>query len=63
LSFRHWLKNEELVDYLYQQQLSEKFVLEYLAQFERWLENILGLFPESGRLMPELGNNVPARSV
>jgi len=49
---------EELADYLYQQQLSEKFVLEYLAQFERWLENILGLFSESGRLMPEFGENI-----
>ena len=49
---------EELADYLYQQQLSKKFVLDYLTQFERWLENILGLFPESGRLMPEFGEDV-----
>ena len=49
---------QELANYLYQQQLSKKFVLDYLTQFERWLENILGLFPESGRLMSELGEDV-----
>lgn len=49
---------EELANYLYQQQLSKRFVLDYLTEFERYLENILGLFPESGRLMPEFGEDV-----
>ena len=49
---------EELADYLYQQQVSKIFVLNYLTQFEMWLENILGVFPESGRLMPEFGEGV-----
>lgn len=49
---------EELADYLYQQQVSKSFVLHYLTQFEIWLENILGMFPESGRLMPEFGVGV-----
>ncbi len=38
--------------------MSGVFILDYLAQLEEWLENILGLFPESGRLMPEFGENV-----
>jgi len=49
---------EELADYLYQQQVSKAFVLNYLTQFEMWLENILGVFPESGCLMPEFGEGV-----
>lgn len=36
---------EELADYLYQQQVSKSFVLHSLAQFEKWLDNILGAFP------------------
>jgi len=49
---------EELADYLYHQQLSKAFVLHYLTQFEKWLDNVLGVFPESGRLMPEFGDDV-----
>lgn len=54
---------EELADYLYQQQLFKRFVLDYLTEFERWLESILGLFPESGRLMPEFGESGSASVV
>lgn len=49
---------EEIADYLYQQQLSEKFVLEYLQRFEDWLQVLLGQFPESGAPMPEFGDNI-----
>ena len=31
---------EEIADYLYQQQLSSRFVLNYLKQFEIWLETV-----------------------
>lgn len=48
----------EIVDYLYQQELSNQFVLEYLQRFEDWLSTLLGQFPESGTLMPEFGGNV-----
>ena len=47
---------EEIADYLYQQQLSKTFVLDYLKRFETWLETVLGQFPESGHLMPEFGD-------
>ncbi len=49
---------EELAEYLYEQQLSKRFVLDYLTKFEQWLENVLGLFPEAGRLMPEFGEGI-----
>ena len=49
---------EEIADYLYQQQLSERFVLAYLQRFEDWLITLLGQFPESGTLLPEFGDHV-----
>ena len=49
---------EEIAEYLYQQQLSKQFVLEYLQRFEDWLITLLGQFPESGTLLPEFGDNV-----
>ena len=49
---------EEIADYLYQQNLSRKFVLSYLRRFETYLESTLGQFPESGTLMPEYGNDI-----
>lgn len=49
---------EEIADYLYQQQLSKTFVLDYLKRFETWLETVLGQFPESGHLMPEFGAGI-----
>ena len=49
---------EEIADYLYQQQLSKTFVLDYLKRFETWLETVLGQFPESGHLMPEFGDGI-----
>lgn len=48
----------ELADYLYQQKLSNRFVIDYLDQFEQWLETVLGQFPESGTPMPQYGKNV-----
>ncbi len=39
---------EEIADYLYQQKLSNEFVLNYLSRFEIWLDTLLGQFPESG---------------
>ena len=49
---------EEIADYLYQQQLSNQFVVNYLQRFEDWLITLLSQFPESGILMPEFGDDV-----
>jgi len=49
---------EEIADYLYQQQLSNEFVLSYLSRFESWLKKVLLQFPESGTPMPLLGENI-----
>lgn len=49
---------EDIADYLYQQNLSKKFVLDYLNKFENWLEVTLCQFPESGMLMPEYGKDI-----
>ncbi|MCF6284618.1 MAG: type II toxin-antitoxin system RelE/ParE family toxin [Candidatus Hydrogenedentes bacterium] len=49
---------EEIADYLYARNLSSEFVVDYLQRFETWLEKVLGVFPESGRPMPEFGEGV-----
>jgi plasmid stabilization system protein ParE len=49
---------EEIADYLYQQNLSNEFVLDYLSRFETWLDMLLGQFPESGTPMPEYGDDI-----
>ena len=49
---------EEIVEYLYGRHLSSQFVFEYIQQFEKWLEKLLGTFPESGTLMPDFGEGV-----
>lgn len=49
---------EEIADYLYQQELSKKFVLDYLNRIETWLHSLLTQFPESGTVIPEYGNDV-----
>ena len=49
---------EEIADYLYQQQLSNEYVLNYLDRFESWLDTLLGQFPESGMPMPEHGEDI-----
>jgi plasmid stabilization system protein ParE len=49
---------EEIADYLYQQHLSNQFVVNYLQRFEDWLITLLSQFPESGTLMPEFGDDV-----
>ncbi len=48
----------ELADYLYRQKLSNRFVTDYLDQFEHWLEAVLGQFPEAGTPMPQFGQDV-----
>ena len=49
---------EEIADYLYQQDLSNECVLDYLNRFESWLDTLLGQFPESGILLPEYGEGI-----
>jgi len=49
---------EEIADYLYQQDLSNEFVLDYMNRFESWLDTLLGQFPESGILLPEYGEGI-----
>ena len=48
----------EIADYLYQQNLSQRFVVTYLERFEDWLNTLLLQFPESGSPMPEFGHNI-----
>jgi plasmid stabilization system protein ParE len=48
----------EVADYLYQQNLSQRFVLDYLQRFEDWLNTLLLQFPESGTPMPAFGDNI-----
>ena len=48
----------EIATYLYQQNLSQRFVLDYLQRFEDWLNILLLQFPESGALMPEFGKDI-----
>lgn len=48
----------EVADYLYRQNLSNRFVLDYLQRFEDWLNTLLLQFPESGTPMPEFGENI-----
>jgi plasmid stabilization system protein ParE len=48
----------EIADYLYRQNLSQRFVLDYLQRFEDWLNTLLVQFPESGSPMPEFGDNI-----
>ena len=49
---------EEIAEYLYQQDLSRGFVLNYMDRFESWLQILLGQFPESGILQSEYGEGV-----
>ena len=43
----------DIADYLYQQDYSKSFVLNYLNRFESWLNKVLVQFPESGTPMPD----------
>ncbi|VAX09713.1 hypothetical protein MNBD_GAMMA25-1234 [hydrothermal vent metagenome] len=45
---------EEIADYLYQQNLSQAFVVDYLNHFE----TLLCQFLESGTPMPEYGDGI-----
>lgn len=49
---------EDIANYLYQQNLSKKFVVGYLNRFEIWLDTVLRQFPESGTPMPEFGEGI-----
>ncbi|MCD6535069.1 MAG: type II toxin-antitoxin system RelE/ParE family toxin [Deltaproteobacteria bacterium] len=49
---------QEIASYLYRQNLSNDFVLDYLNRFEDWLMTVLIQFPDSGTPMPEFGFNV-----
>jgi len=49
---------EDVAEYLYQQSQSKMFVRAYLKQFQKWIETVLGQFPESGTLMSEQGENI-----
>jgi len=49
---------EEIAEYLYQQNLSNEFVIDYLNRFETWLETLLCQFPESGTPIPEYGDEI-----
>jgi plasmid stabilization system protein ParE len=46
---------EEIAEYLYQQNLSTEFVVNYLNRLESWLNTVLCQFPESGTPMPQFG--------
>lgn len=49
----------EMADYLYRQNVSNEFVVDYLNQFETWLATLLCQFPESGAPMPKYRENLP----
>ena len=49
---------QEIASYLYRQNLSNEFVLDYLNRFEDWLMTVLIQFPYSGAPMPEFGANI-----
>jgi len=48
----------EIAAYLYDQQLSKRFVRNYMDHFESWLEVVLGQFPDSGTPMTSYGKGV-----
>ena len=45
----------QIATFLSEQGLSNAFVINYLDQFERWLNQVLIEFPDSGVPMPEFG--------
>ena len=49
---------EAIADYLLGQHLSNQFVLEYLSNIEKWLEQVLLQFPYSGTPTPNFGRGV-----
>ena len=49
---------EDIADYLYRQQLSKAFIRDYIDRIESWLEMVLGQFPDSGRPIPEYGDDI-----
>ena len=57
-SLRAQARLKEIADYLYRQHMTKEFVVEYLNGFQRWLETVLLLFPESGTPMPDFGEGI-----
>ncbi len=49
---------QEIASYLYRQNLSNEFVLDYLNHLEEWLMTMLVQFPFSGTPMPEFGEDI-----
>jgi plasmid stabilization system protein ParE len=49
---------EEIAEYLYEQNCSRSFVVNYLKRIEQWMDTLLCQFPESGTPMPELGDDI-----
>lgn len=48
----------QIAEYLSEQGLPNSFVVDYLNQFELWLEKVLLQFPDSGTPMPDYGQNI-----
>ena len=49
---------EQIAAYLSDQGLPNSFVIDYLNQFERWLNKVLLEFPDSGVPLPEHGPEI-----
>ncbi|MES0490774.1 MAG: type II toxin-antitoxin system RelE/ParE family toxin [Leptospirales bacterium] len=45
----------EIAEYLYQQNQSKTFILDYLGSLETYLNSVLSQFPESGTPMEQFG--------
>ncbi|GAB60576.1 type II toxin-antitoxin system RelE/ParE family toxin [Rheinheimera nanhaiensis] len=48
----------QIATFLSEQGLSNAFIINYLQQFERWLNQVLIEFPDSGIPMPEFGAEI-----
>ncbi len=48
----------QIATFLSEQGLSNTFIINYLQQFERWLNQVLIEFPDSGIPMPEFGAEI-----
>ncbi|NRQ43982.1 type II toxin-antitoxin system RelE/ParE family toxin [Rheinheimera sp. YQF-2] len=49
---------EQIATHLSEQSLPNTFIVEYLNQFELWLNKVLIEFPDSGIPMPEYGTDI-----
>ncbi|GAB2905383.1 type II toxin-antitoxin system RelE/ParE family toxin [Rheinheimera gaetbuli] len=48
----------QIATHLSEQSLPNSFIVEYLNQFELWLNKVLIEFPDSGIPMPEYGTDI-----